>query len=515
MSVIDLLDNGFNRNSNRVCVLDSNRSYTHAEVRALSHKVANGLRAAGLRPGSRVAIFSPNAARAMIALVGIIRAGAVWLPVQMRNTVAENTSFLCQNNCEFIFFDSAVLDDVRAIAANLPTLQHTICLDRSLTDILSFDDWTATMPEHFPDEARGPEDPVWIKSTGGTTGKPKSVVICQRNVEALFASFHLCMALPEPHINLAAAPITHGAGNIALCILFGGGTVVLLERAEPTAIIDAIDRHGITTVFLPPTVIYNILSLPESRQRSYPTLHYLISAGAPISADRLAEAIEVFGPVLTQAWGQTEAPFICTYLAPHELNKDRETAARLFRSCGRPSPLMRVEIMDDEGALLPPHEIGEMVVRGNLVMLGYLDLPEENAAVSRFGWHHTGDIGYRDEDGYFYIVDRKKDMVISGGFNIYPSEIEQVLWRHAAVLDCAVIGVPDEKWGEALKAVVQLKPGVAVTEAELQIYCRSHLGGLKTPKSVEIWPSLPRSEFGKVLKREIRERYWAGRERRV
>jgi acyl-CoA synthetase (AMP-forming)/AMP-acid ligase II len=235
-----------------------------------------------------------------------------------------------------------------------------------------------------------------------------------------------------------------------------------------------------------------------------------------MSCEKLAEAIDVFGPVMTQTWGQTEAPLICTYLAPEaHLGADGRIDEKVLRSCGRATPLTRVEVMDANGKLLNPGEVGELVVRGDLVMKGYFDRPEENERVSRFGWHHTGDVGYRDEAGFFFIVDRNKDMIISGGFNIYPSEIEQVLWKHPAVLDCAVIGVPDSKWGEAVKAVVELKPGVTATEDELKHHCRETLAGMKTPKSIEIWQSLPRSPLGKVLKREIRDKYWQDQWRKV
>ena len=184
-------------------------------------------------------------------------------------------------------------------------------------------------------------------------------------------------------------------------------------------------------------------------------------------------------------------------------------------SCGRPTVFTQVEIMDDDGRLLAPNERGEIVVRGTLVMKGYYRNPKATEEASRFGWHHTGDIGFKDDDGYFYIVDRKRDMIISGGFNIYPSEIEQVLWAHPSVQDCAVVGVPDEKWGEAVKAVIQMKEGTKATVEELAAFCRQRLGGMKTPKSFEIWDQLPRSPVGKVLKRTIRDRYWTGRDRNV
>ena len=516
MRVIDLLENGMARAPERPCVLDEHVSFTHSEVRRLSHRIANGLHAAGLRRGARVALYSPNVALALVAMIGLLRAGAVWLPVQTRNPLSENIEFLKENQCEFVFFHGSVEADAAAIQTAVSSLKGMVCFDRASGDSPAFADWAEGFDPLFPDDLHGSEDLAWIKGTGGTTGRPKSVMLCHRNAEALFANFNLCMPLATPHINLAAVPVTHGAGNIALSVLFSGGTVVLIERPDPVRIFDAIERHRITTMFLPPTVIYNLLADPEVRKRDFSSLRYFIYAAAPMSAQKLAESIDVFGPVMAQAWGQTEAPLICTYMGPadHEV-ADPERRRQRLKSCGRPSPLTRVEVMDDDGNLLPPNQPGELVVRGNLVMKGYYNRPEENEAATRFGWHHTGDIGYRDEEGYFYIVDRKKDMIISGGFNIYPSEIEQVLWRHPAVLDCAVVGVPDEKWGEAVKAVIELKPGTQASESDLKDHCRASLGGLKTPKSIEFWAHLPRSPVGKVLKKDIRERYWKQQERRV
>jgi len=219
---------------------------------------------------------------------------------------------------------------------------------------------------------------------------------------------------------------------------------------------------------------------------------------------------------MAQAFGQAEAPFFLTFLSPDDHRRAvDDKVPDLLRSCGRATMFSRVEIIDEQGNVLPPCAVGEIVARSNLVMKEYYKDPEATRAVSVFGWHHTGDIGFKDEDGYFYIVDRKRDMIISGGFNVFSTEVEARLLAHECVQDCAVIGVPDEKWGEAVKAIVQLKTGATATSDELIAFCRSTLGGVKTPKTVEIWPTLPRSPVGKVLKRVIRDPYWEGRSRAV
>ncbi len=515
MRAIDLFDHGCRISSNGVCFRDGDSAYSFQEVADLTHRVANGLHAAGLRRGARVAIYSPNDVFAFAAMLGVFRAGCVWLPVPIRHVLAENLAFLVENECEFLFIHTSLAKDIPAIRRSVPGLRNVVMVDAPSAQVPSLCEWAGAFPASFPDDDHGPEDLAWIKTTGGTTGRPKNVMVCHRNVAAIVTTFHVCMPLAQPHINLMAVPMTHGAGNVALATLAMGGTVVNLRRAEPRAVIDAMERYRITTLFLPPTVIYSLLSEPDIRSRDFSSLRYFLYAAAPMSVNKLQEAIEVFGPVMAQCWGQTEASLILTYLAPHEHFEDGRISETRLKSCGRPTLTTRVEVMNDSGDLLPAGEIGELVVRGALVAKGYLNRPEEDAAMRQYGWHHTGDIGYRDSAGYVYIVDRKKDMIISGGFNIYPSEIEQVLWRHPAVIDCAVIGVPDDKWGESVKAIVELKSGHVATDTELQAYCRAELGAMKTPKSVEIWPTLPRSHVGKVLKREIRERFWHGFDRLI
>jgi len=516
MRVIDFIDHGLSLEPNRDCLRDKHSTFTHREVMLASHRIAHALSAAGLAKGSPVAFFVPNCAVAVIAMIAVFRAGMIWLPVHPRNAAEENAEFMAANECEFLFYHSRTAADAEKMKAGVPTLKGLLCLDVESADGPALLDWSAGFPEHYEDLSIAPNDTVWIKGTGGTTGRSKSVMISNRSAVTLFTTYHWCMPIPSGHIHLAAAPISHGAGTFSLCSLCNGGTIVLIDKAEPGAVLDAIEAHRVTTVFLPPTVVYGILDRPDVRTRDYSSLKHLIYTSAPISADRLHEALGIFGPVLTQIFGQTEAPAMVTYMSPEEhLLEDGPILRKRLTSCGRKTPFVKLAIMDDEGNILGPNEVGEIVVRSELVMKGYRDNPEENEKASRFGWHHTGDVGTRDDDGYFYIVDRKKDMIISGGFNIFPSEIEQVLWSHPSVLDCAVVGTPHPKWGEAVTAVIQLKSGAQADTFELQSYCRERLGGMKTPKRIEIWDELPRSSVGKVLKKDIREHFWSGQARRV
>jgi len=279
-----------------------------------------------------------------------------------------------------------------------------------------------------------------------------------------------------------------------------------MPRPDLADFLTLIETSKITHTFLPPTLIYMLLDHERLAGTDTSSLQCLWYGAAPMSASRLEEALTRIGPVMGQLFGQSEAPMMISTLAPAEhFRDDGSVATERLSSAGRPTPLTTVVIMDDEGHLLGPGERGEIVVRGSLVMAGYYKNPEATAEASRHGWHHTGDIGYLDEDSYLFIVDRAKDMIITGGFNVYSAEVEQVLLAHPAVQDCAVVGLPDEKWGERVTAVVQLRPGQAATQDEVRAFVKDRLGSVKAPKQVEVWPDLPRSKVGKVLKAEVKD----------
>ena len=324
---------------------------------------------------------------------------------------------------------------------------------------------------------------------------------------------HLMMAAhygsEDAIVNLAAAPMTHTAGLLSLAATARGGTVVVLPKANPEAVLDAIEQYGVTDLFLPPTVIYRLLEVLQESPRELSSLRYVIYGAAPMSVEKLRQALTAIGPVMMELYGQMEAPASVTFLRPDEHFVDGAIApdARLS-SCGRPYPLVEVEVRDDDGTALPPGTPGEICVRGDLVMKGYYKNPEQTRLAIRDGWLHTGDIGLFDDEGYLHLTDRRRDLIISGGFNVYPSEVEQVIWGHPAVRDCAVVGSPHPDWGEAVTAVVELNENCSVTEQELIALCKQELGSIRAPKAVHLVPSLPRSVNGKVLKKTIREAFW-------
>jgi acyl-CoA synthetase (AMP-forming)/AMP-acid ligase II len=516
MRLIDFFDRGAALHPERPCLVGDRTSLTFRETQRRTHRIANRLVAAGLAPEAAAAVLSPNDADAFSCILGILRAGGAWMPLNARNAVDDNIAILTDNACRWLFYHSSFAEAAERVRAEVPSLIGLVCVDRPNRGDPGLAGWLADAGDADCDVPSGPDGIASIWPSGGTTGRSKGVMLTHLNFATMIANFATSMPVREPPVHLIAAPMTHAAGCIAFPLLAMGATTVVIPSADPLLIMESIQRHRVTTLFLPPTVIYMMLGHPRVREFDYSSLRYFVYAAAPMSATKLKEAIEVFGPVMAQTFGQAEAPMLCTFLAPEEhlVIGDPKLEKRLT-SCGRPTLFTRVEIMDDDGRLLPANERGEIVVRGTLVMKGYYRNPKATEEASRFGWHHTGDIGFKDEDGFFYIVDRKRDMIISGGFNIYPSEIEQVIWAHPAVQDCAVVGVPDEKWGEAVKAIVQVKDGAAATTEELARFCRERLGGMKTPKSFEIWDQLPRSPVGKVLKRTIRDRFWAGRARNV
>ena len=511
MRLIDYFDRGADLFPERHCLHDGTHGWTYAEVRETTHRIANGLLKAGFAAGAKAAVYSPNHAMAYAALMGIVRAGLVWAPVNARNAIEENLFILDNTDVEVLFYHSSFEGYVSRIREACPRIGTFICIDDP-----AFESWLARFEAAAPDLPDAPDEVAILISSGGTTGRPKGVQITNRAIETLNSIFWACMPIEAPPVHLMVAPMTHAAGVCSFPLLPYGGTNIFMGTSDPGAILAAIEKHRVTHIYMPPTLIYILLAHPDIGKYDYRSLRNLVYASAPMSVDKLVEAIEVFGPVLTQTYGQAEAAMICTFFSPRDHAEALEGKKRhRLASCGKATPLMRVEVMDDEGRLLPRGERGEIVVRGGLVMKGYYKNPQATAEVSTFGWHHTGDIGVIDEDGFVYIVDRKKDMIISGGFNVFPSEIEQVLWGHPAVQDCAVIGVPDDKWGEAVKAVVELKPGAKAEAAELMALAREKLGGVKAPKSVDFVSTLPRSPVGKVLKKDLRATYWAGRERKI
>ncbi|MCC3305183.1 class I adenylate-forming enzyme family protein [Sneathiella sp. HT1-7] len=516
MRVIDYFDRGVALDPERICLKDNSISRSYAEVQERNYRIANALIRLGVKPQVKGAVFSSNAVPAFECCLGMLRAGIVWVPLNAKNEVKENAYILDNCDVEILFYHSEFEEKAGKFAKLCPKIQHLICIDKSGGRGVYLEDWIEGEESNDPDIPSDQDTLASIFSSGGTTGLPKGVLWTNRIWDAMITAFYTTMPMKKPPVHLVVAPMSHAAGVLAILSMANGGTQVILPQFDAEMVAKTIESEGVTHLFLPPTAIYMLLAYPDVKKFDYSSLEHFIYAAAPMSVDKLKECLDIFGPVMSQSFGQAEAPMFCTYLSPQDhLVIGSNTKEKRLASCGRQTLQTRVRIMDDEGNILPPNERGEIVVQGNLVMTGYYKNPEATEEVSTFGWHHTGDIGYIDEDGYVYIVDRKKDMIITGGFNVYPSEIEQVIWGHPSVQDCAVIGAPDEKWGEAVKAVIELKAGCTLEEEEIISLCKKTLGSVKAPKSVEIWKSLPRTPVGKVRKKDIRASFWTNKERAI
>ncbi|WP_333767820.1 class I adenylate-forming enzyme family protein [Streptomyces sp. IBSBF 2435] len=519
MAIIDFFDRGWRLNPDGTAYIGGERSWTFTEARKLSCRIAHALGKSGVARESKAGVLSPNDPAAWICVLGIWRAGLAWVPLNPTVPATELQHVIDTFDCEVLFYHPSMAATVAELAPSLPQVKHYICLEEDeASGNPSLAEWISGQPDTQPDVRYDMDDVAAIFSTGGTTGLPKGVMNTHRSFSVCLAHFLIALQYraDEHIINLAALPMTHAAGVFSLATTARGGTVVVLPRADPSAILDAIGRHRVTELFLAPTVVYRVMEAPDLAEADLSSLHYLLYAAAPMSTDKLRRALEIFGPILADCYGLVESFAGISFLRPEEhfINGEVAPDSRLA-SCGRPNPLISVEIHDNDDRPLPPGESGEICVSGDLVMKGYYKAPEKTAETVIDGWLHTGDIGHLDHEGYLFITDRKKDMIISGGMNIYPSEIEQVIWSHPAVQDCAVIGVPHEDWGEAVTAVVELNPGAEVDADELITLCKEKVGRVRAPKRVEFVESLPRSGNGKVLKRAVREQYWAGQSRQI
>ena len=509
MRIIDFFDQGVRYHPDNIAFIDGDERLTYSQADGRSRRIAKALHGRGFGKGTHIGVYSPNANIAFLALLGLMRAEGIWLPINPRNSVETNVDLSTRFDMEVLFYHSAFAEQAREIAAAVPGIKATICLDE-------LDAWLEGYDDNFAGGPGEVDDVLAIFPTGGTTGKSKGVLMNHAAIETWYANYYTHFGYYENSVHLVVAPMTHTAGILGGMHFARGGTNVMMAAVSPEGILQAIQEHKVTHLFLPPTVLYMMLALENVRDYDCSSLQHFIVGAAPTSLEKLKEAVEVFGPVMTEAYGQVEAPAAVCMKAPWDyLDAEGNINDARLKGIGRPGAFNQVAILDDDGNEVPRGEAGEICLKGRLVTLGYYKNPEATAEARVFGWHHTGDVGVMDDDGYITIVDRKKDMIITGGFNVYPNEVEQVLTEHPAIQEAAVIGIPDEKWGEAVKACVQLKPGQEVAGDELIAMVKDKLGGVKAPKSVEILEDLPRSAVGKVVKTELRKPYWEDQGRNV
>ena len=470
-------------------------------------------RSIGLKKGDALSILSGNRVETWAAICAATVMGLRYTP--LHPLAAEDDHAFIVADAEI---DALIVEPGKftarglAIKARTPSLKHLLSFGsmQGAVDVRLRFRHAAVAPLVDESETDGI---VWLAYTGGTTGRSKGVIIPHRAMVATAMAVYSDWDWPADIRYLAATPISHAAGVNIYPIMMRGGFTRLVQGFEMENFCSVVAEDKINTLFLVPTLIYALIDAAEVRSRyDMRSLEMIVYGAAPMSPDRLREAMGIFGPVFVQLYGQTEAPQCITSLRKidHDLGNPRRLG-----SCGRPNPLVEVKLLDSDLKEVAVGEPGEICVRGPQVMDGYWKRPEATAETLRGGWLHTGDVAVKDDDGYLYIVDRTKDMIISGGFNIYPREVEDALMAHHAVASAAVIGIPDEKWGEAVKAFVVLKPGANNSAAELQAHVKEKRGAPWSPKSIDFVDAIPVTGLGKIDRKLLRAPYWEGRTRGV
>jgi fatty-acyl-CoA synthase len=501
---VDILANALNQGGARKLLhLKDGPTQTVSEVRDATSQYVQALASLAVGRGTRVALLSPNRPECLHITHAVQLLAGIYVPMHPLSALADHLHAVRDAGVELLIFDTARFS-ARAteIAAAMPGLRLMAFGETTLAPNI-FTLAAGFTPQKLIAPKVGPHDLIRMGYSGGTTGKPKALPSCQRTGLVTLQLMMTEWEWPSPPHVLTCAPLTHAGGAMFMPVLLRGGTMLVLPGFEPAAVMQAIQDYRINCMLLVPTMIYALLDHPRLGEFDLSSLETIFYGASAISPARLKEAIERIGPVFAQFYGQAEAPMALTYLrkSEHDITDPRRLA-----SCGRPSPWVRLTLRDAGGREVPDGEPGEICVQGPLVMDGYRDADLTAAAFSG-GWLHTGDVAVRDPGGFLRIVDRTKDMIVSGGFNIFPREIEDIIAEHQAVSQVAVIGVPDAKWGEAVKAIVVLKPGHAATADELTAMVAARKGSFQSPKSVDFAESIPQTPLGKPDKKLLRAAY--------
>ena len=491
-------------------LIEEDRILTFSGLEARTAQVVAALQSAGLKKGDRIAWLGKNSDLYFTLFFGAARLGVVMVPVGWRLSPVEVGYIVGDTEARLLFAGPGFDDTARAIAADLPHVEQVLSADEARAWI------DAATPAGF--EPAGPDDAVLQLYTSGTTGNPKGAVLSNKNLFGLRLPA-ADAALPwaqwdDDEVALVAMPCAHiGGTGLGVMALAAGVPAYVLAEFTPDAVLDAVEKGGVTRFFMVPAALQMVINHPRAATTDFSRLKYIIYGAAPIPLELLRECIRVFGAEFIQAYGMTETTGTIVSLWPEDHDPNGNIR---MRAAGRALPGVELKVVDENGNEVPTGAVGELMTRSSNNMLGYWKLPEATAkTVSDDGWIRTGDACYLDADGYLFIHDRMKDMIITGGENVYPAEVESAIYGHPAIAEVAVIGVPDDKWGEAVKAVCVAKPGMTIDEADVIAWTRAKIAAFKVPKTIDIIPALPRNASGKILRKDLRAPYWAGRERQV
>ena len=497
-------------------LIEGERTRTWGELYERSIRVANALQAAGVGVQDRVAFLDKNSIEHFEVFYGCALINAVSVDINWRLAPPEVEFIVNDAAAKVLVVHADFWPVIEAIRANLTTTQLIVVIGGTGGDI-DYETWVNSGAATDPAVVSASEDVAFQLYSSGTTGRPKGVMLTNNNFFVMLPGARTFWKLSDNMINLVAMPLFHiGGGGWATAGQFVGSSSIIVREMDPNAVIQLIEKHKITHGFLVPAVLQFMLMMPSVKEADFSSLQLMVYGASPISLEVLTNSVETFKCDFMQVYGLTETTGATTLL-PSEDHDPKGPNAHRLRSCGVPAPGVEIRIIDNStGKELPAREVGEIWCKSPQVMKGYWNNPKATAeSITPDGWFKTGDAGYRDEDGYIYIHDRVKDMIVSGGENVYPAEVESALMSHPAIADVAVIGVPHEKWGETVKAIVVKKADVAVTEAEIIEFSKGLLARFKCPTSVDWIDALPRNPSGKILKKDLRAPYWEGRERMV
>lgn len=494
--------------AHEVALRDGDRVTDYATLDRHATQIANGLAAMGLKKGDRVAYLGKNSDRAVELLMGTVRGGMVFVPVIWRLAPPEVAAIVKDSQAPVLFIEDEFSAGEFA--------GRTVSMERE------FDAWRDAQTDDPVTTEVGPQDALLQLYTSGTTGLPKGVVLSHHNgthfKPKLRANGIYWMSADPGDRAVLAMPYGHiGGVGTALGSMLGGQELLIHREFNPAQLIADVQQHGVKWLFLVPAAIRLLLAHPDAQNADFSSVRGLTYGASPIPLDLLKEGVERLRCDFAQLYGLTETFGTVVSLPPDD-HKPESLVGReqVMKSAGKALPGIELAILDENLKPLPNGQIGEIAIRGDSVMLGYWNRPEENEkALIGDGWFRTGDAGILDDEGYLYIQDRIKDMIITGAENVYPADVESAVFGHPDISDIAIIGVPDDKWGEAVKAIVVRKPGSNLTEAELIAYARERVAGFKCPKSVDFVDALPRNPSGKILRRELRAPYWEGKDRQV
>ena len=496
-----------------VAIVQDGRRTTFGELEARSNKIAQALLAQGLEPGERVGLLARNGDTFFELFLGVAKARGCLTPINSRLAAPEIAYIVRDARPRLLFVGDDQFDAAERVTDELGMQIRLIALTGERDGWERLSDWCSACPAVDPALDETEDDDLLQLYTSGTTGDPKGAVLTNKNFRWFLETSRDVDGLDfqSRETVMLVMPFFHVAGINVSCVAFAHGCRILVVRDfVPARVLTILQDEAVAHTFLAPFMIRMLLQAPGLAETDLSALRVIGYGASPVSEEVLKHAAVAFGCGFVQIYGLTETTGVGTYLSL----KDHELGEKL-RSCGKPWPATEVAILGPDRAPLEPGQVGEIAVRGGCVMKGYWNQPEATAAAIRDGWMMTGDAGYRDGEGYFHVYDRVKDMIISGGENVYPTEVENALAGAPGLADVAVIGVPSERWGEEVKAFVVLEAGQQADPAAIIAWARERIGGFKVPKSVDFVDAIPRNASGKVLRRALRERYWGGRKRQV